>query len=164
MRVCGIDPGAQGALAIVDLETRVLVDVLDMPILETGKVDYADPATVLDWLERWAPHRLVVERPQTRPHESPISSMNMGIRFGSLIAGLRLSNIPLEMCASNAWKKRAGLPKGDTPTHTKKLSIGLARQTFGHPEQFRREKDHNRAEAALIALYGWKVETVRAAA
>lgn len=158
MRVCGVDPGAQGAFAVVDTTTRQLVDWMDMPVIDTGKERYVDPAVVLDFIERWAPERIVVERLHAMPVSGSIGNFQSGATYGSLLAALKLALVPTETVPPGHWKKRAGLLKQD-----KGGSLDLARQTFGFPDCLKRKKDDGRAEAALIALYGWKVEIARAA-
>ena len=161
MRVCGVDPGAQGALAIVETGTRKLADIINMPIIDTGKERYVDPAVLLDWIERWAPERIVVERLHAMPVSGSIGNFQSGSTYGSLLATLSLALVPVETVPPATWKKRAGLSKD------KALSISLAQQTFGNHDWFKKIRGtgpaDGRAEAALIALYGWKVEA-RAAA
>lgn len=150
MKVLGVDPGAKGALAVVDTVTRRLVEVMDMPVIDTGKERYVDPAIVLDFIERHAPGFVLVERLHAMPVSGSIGNFQSGATYGSLLAAIKLALVPTETVPPAQWKKRAGV------TSDKASSLDLARQLFGFPDEFKRKRDDGRAEAALIALYGRK--------
>jgi hypothetical protein len=65
-----------------------------------------------------------------------------------------LSGLPLHRVQPAAWKRAAGLPAGAP----KAASIEAARRLLpGSAPHLTRAKDHNRADALLIAMYALRV-------
>jgi crossover junction endodeoxyribonuclease RuvC len=61
-------------------------------------------------------------------------------------------HIPTINVAPTKWKKHFGL------TADKEQARALAISTWPFSEHFRRKKDNGRAEAALLALYGARIQ------
>ena len=147
MIICGIDPGAQGAIAIIDSELNVFM-VVDMP---------KDNKTFVDIIKnnRYKPDKTYLEDVHALPRESAVASFTFGKNVGKaeLLAEC-LGNV--ELVHPSVWKQSLGLKRkeGETKTAYKHRSIELARDLF--PEcvkQLTASKD-GRAEALLIARYG----------
>jgi crossover junction endodeoxyribonuclease RuvC len=150
--IIGIDPGLSGALAILS-DDGVAVDVLDLPTMQVGdggkRVARIVNAIGLRFLLRYekdAVGMVVMEMPQPMGrHISPLVLMSMGQSAG-IIEGVA-SVFPFTRVAPHIWKKALGLG------HDKEMSRARAQQLFPNID-LSRKKDHNRAEALLIA-YWW---------
>lgn len=156
IRVVGIDPGVTGALAVieqVDGAWKVLA-VYDLPVTQertsTGKVRrHIDPVALYALLESLLPiDRVVVERLNAPPGISGIAAYSLGATAATIGTTLALLCLGVKLVSSSIWKRAMEVPKD------KEAARQFASERFGTSEYWRRKKDHNRAEAALIALYG----------
>ena len=86
MRIIGIDPGIQGALAILDNEK--VIDIVDLPVMSEGKKNKKQlyGAYLSDYLKK---HILnientvvVVEQVNAMPGQGVTSMFNFGQTFG----------------------------------------------------------------------------------
>ena len=153
--VLGIDPGLSGGLAIVAGEgdgfPRLLL-VADVPTYGEDAKRRVDAVATMQLIRRFPPDFAVIERAQAFPEQGSSSGFNYGRAVGALetcIAGLL---IPHQIIESRAWKKFHGLLKAD-----KEASRQRATGLFPGAEGLSRKKDHNRSEAALMAVYGLKI-------
>ena len=163
--VVGIDPGATGAISI--LVDGNLVAVEDMP---TDQVQVGAHLR-----SRISAHRLwaflasakgahvFVERPEARPMRSrdkatgqtvlrqpgAAGMLAFGEGYGMLVMGCVAAGMVLTELRPGAWKKAAGL--GASKDDARRRSADLFPQ---QAHLFARVKDHNRAEAVLLAVYG----------
>jgi crossover junction endodeoxyribonuclease RuvC len=146
MILAGIDPGANGALAIVDNQ---LVTILDVP--KVGNViDY--PAWAKEW-NLFLPFvsHIWIEKVGSMPKQGVTSMFSFGERYGFVTALAYSAGVPVSFTRPQDWKKAVGIPvKAD-----KGASRLRASQLFPqHAEQWKRVKDDGRAEALLIAYAG----------
>jgi len=158
--VIGIDPGVTGALArISDYGDRLSYDwVEDMPVLEATrgrrKVDAARTAALI----RAAQHPLSrvftkveiwIEDTHAMPKNGSIASESLG-RSKGVVEGIAATlEIPLYLVSPQKWKRYFSLKSGKDAARAKASEL-MPRWV----EMWRLKKHHNRAEAALIALYG----------
>lgn len=152
-RILGIDPGISGAIAL--LEGRVLVDVFDMPIIETQagkkKKRRISPEMLVAELEKYAGSidAAYIEEVHAMPGQGVTSMFTFGEAFGlarGVLAGMK---IPTRRVMPATWKRAMRLPQG------KDSSRGMAAQLWpSSAAAFKRQRDDGRAEAALIALWG----------
>lgn len=153
IRTLGIDPGLSGAIAL--LEGRTLVDVFDMPVIETlsgkRKKRRISPELLTVELEKYIGtiDRAFIEDVHAMPGQGVSSMFTFGEAFGlarGVLAGLK---IPTRMVSPVTWKRAMRLPQG------KDASRGMAAQLWpASAASFRRQRDDGRAEAALIAFWG----------
>jgi hypothetical protein len=140
--VAGIDPGFGGGVAFLNAQDLV---VYDMPTM-AGLLD-------VDRLSRMFmahPSRLVVcERAGSMPQQGVASTFKFGMSFGAALAVPACLKIPMQIVTARSWKAHFKLDKD------KENARALAIMLFPGSGWFDRKKDHNRAEAALIAAYGW---------
>lgn len=146
MITLGVDPGATGAVAGLD-DCGNLLFVRDMP--------YADGhvlAPVLaDLVLKGAGKRLAwVERAQAYPGQGSSSGFRYGTGYGVILGVLGALSIPLELVTPSVWKKDGGLSADKGASRRRACELWP-----GHAEEFARARDDGRAEAALIARYGW---------
>lgn len=135
----GIDPGRQGALALLDTAENA-VTVFDMPSTTS------------------ALHDVMVDLPNIKGCmiEKPFFPRMIGVNnavkiaqaYGTLIGALQWLEIPFREVRPDKWKPAMDLTKD------KNLSRDKAAQAFpAQADLFRRVKDDGRAEAALLAIY-----------
>ncbi|MDB5593576.1 MAG: hypothetical protein JWM36_537 [Hyphomicrobiales bacterium] len=140
-RILGCDPGITGALALTTAPDQ-LESVHDMP-LSSGNVC---PLALKKLLIQLRPDLVVIERAGAPGGRG----IKLGVAHGVLLAVVQLLELRVHIVAPIAWKSSLYL------TSDKRRSCELAVKLW--PEQkalFRRQQDHNRAEAALIALWAW---------
>jgi crossover junction endodeoxyribonuclease RuvC len=153
MMILGVDPGIHGGLAVVDTNnggTPRLVDAIDIPVVGVGAKERVDPLAFRDWLRKHAPQHAYIERAQAMPKQGSSSGFKFGRATGALETAIVCCEIPMTIVEPTAWKKFHGLRGGDKETSRQK-----ALQLFPAAHALlARKKDHGRAEAALIALFG----------
>ena len=155
--IIGIDPGASGAMVLLDPETRDLWRWQDMPTVEsaTGRRLVSAPMvaeTLCAWrsLAEATGRRVVaiVEEVGAMPGQGVSSMFSFGRSFGVLLGALAALSIPVEMARPATWKRKAGIGAD------KGAARRTAQERFPHrAELFARVRDDGRAEAALLALW-----------
>lgn len=143
----GIDPGQTGAVACIS-KCRSHVGVFDWPGDERAAADLIlDFRTeILDSVFRLA----VIEHQQAFKGQGIASTGKLMMNYGCWLGILAAYNIPTRVVRPNIWKRGVVPPRAD-----KKESLAVARRLFpGLADELKRVKDHGRAEALLIALYG----------
>lgn len=160
--ILGIDPGQTGALAIYNPK-HGRVTVADIPTLaltvNKSVKHIIDLAAIKEWLctHEILINHVVMEKPTAMPKQGITSAFNFGWTNGGLtgvIVGalaVRLTLIP-----PATWKRAMKL------TDDKDACRLRASQLF--PEdapKWQRKKDDGRAEAALLAYYGYHMGGLR---
>jgi len=154
--VVGIDPGVTGALAVlrqVDGAWTVMA-VYDLPVKQertsSGKVRrHIDPVALYALLGGLGPiDQVVVERLNAPPGISGVAAFSLGATAATIGTVLALLCLGVKMVSPSTWKRAMDVPK------CKESARQFATERFGTSEYWRRKMDHNRAEAALLALYG----------
>jgi len=151
MKILGCDPGIHGALALVDIVDGAppwLIDVPDVPVIGTGAKERVNTMLVRDWLAHHTPDHALIERAGSMPKQGVASTFKYARAVGSLETVVACSDIPYSIIEPAVWKKLHHLPGKD-----KEAARQRALQLFPAAHAlFARKKDHQRAEAALIAL------------
>jgi crossover junction endodeoxyribonuclease RuvC len=143
--ILGVDPGLSGALAFYFPSAPDRVSVEDMPVAD-GNIDAANLAARINQL---APTVAIVERAASRPGQGVASSFKCGACYGVILGTLAALEVPTQLVAPTVWKRHFSL------STDKEQSRALALRLFpAYVGQFARKKDHGRAEAALLALFG----------
>lgn len=177
MRVLGIDPGVTGAWAIIDYSPAsagngegnagegngvvrpVLVKIGDLPTRSikmskrvAKRLDVVKLGELFDGLlddPDTKPDRIVVERLSGGPGINSTTAFSLGWTGAVLDSALTVRGWGEYISVSpSSWKKALLVPA--EKSQAKKRATKL----FGHDKGWPREMDHNRAEAALLALYG----------
>jgi len=118
MRI-GVDPGLQGAVAVVDDSLKCL-GLADMPLMALGKnhqqINAAALAVQIDEFAHWAMWKdkkenttVYLEQVSAMPKQGVTSMFNFGVSYGVVIGICGALQIPLVLVRPNAWKKTAGL-------------------------------------------------------
>ena len=148
--IIGIDPGAAGAVAI--LEAGKLAQVFDMPVVEMtvgGKAKKrVAPELLASELRLYnlADTVAVVEQVGAMPGQGVTSMFAFGQAYGLVLGVLAGLWIPTTTVTPATWKKALKLNTGKDGARAKAAQLWPARA-----DQFKRVKDDGRAEAALLA-------------
>ncbi len=153
-RVIGVDPGVNGALALLSAGGD-LIEVVDMPTLldGTGGKRAINPVLLARQIEAWKPERAFCEFVAARPGEGPVGAFAFGRCRGAIEGVLGALNTPVTMIAPAWWKRRVEIPAGKDGAKDAARSRAINRW----PDKailFARKKDDGRAEACLIAVAG----------
>jgi hypothetical protein len=152
MMYVGIDPGLSGAVGVVSEDGCVVFDIPLMTASDKGKVKWMiDASTLADKLltaTRCRDLDLMVALEQTAamPGQGVSSMFSMGDSFGACRAVVQTLGLDLTLVRPAKWKKELGLSR------EKDDSMDMARRLFPDAP-LDRKKDHNRAEALLIAQW-----------
>ena len=140
MLILGVDPGKQGAFAVLDAKD-MFVKTYDMPGTLDEKMSLISDIGPVKccWIERpFYPRMIGIKNAAT-----------IAQSYGELKACLFFAGVPTFEVDPSAWKKTMRL------SADKNASRALASQFFPDcSDQWRLKKMDGRAEAALIALYG----------
>lgn len=151
--VIGIDPGASGAVAILDHEGD-LIEVWDIPTVEikSGKTvkKRISPEMFAAEIRNWQDaHSCYTEKVSAMPGQGVSSMFQFGESLGIIRGIMAGMAIPLTLVTPANWKRDMKLPTG------KEWSRQRAAQMWPkHAKSFARVKDDGRAEAALLGLWG----------
>lgn len=162
MKIVGVDPGASGALALIDVDgsSAVLLAVEDMPVgeIKIGKTlkRRVSPGMVSAVLEEWkAEHgidRAYIEQVNAMPRQGVSSTFAFGMAFGIALGALAGNQVETHLVTPAQWKNQLRLTPGkDDPR------MVAATRFPDDAKRFIRKKDDGRAEACLIALAGWRI-------
>lgn len=156
MLVVGIDPGVHGALALTDGQR---VKVVDMPsfILKRGRGNKTevDPYGLADALRAFgAVTAAFLEQVGAMPKQGVSSTFQFGRAAGMAESTIATLGLPLTKVPPGTWMKAMGVRGGKDGSRARANELLPADAAY-----FRYAKDHNRAEAALIALYGHRLLT-----
>lgn len=166
MLVAGADPGVTGAVVIIDDTSLQVVAALDLPIVRAGKLAWVDGAVLADWLEEYRPEIAVVELVHTWAgnESTEQSARQRGIAAkvamlcrlaGGIETVLTGVSLPFVHVTTTAWLRRAGIPPGLTRPERLSRCVSLAGARLSWPKgTLSLAKHHDRAAAALIALFG----------
>lgn len=145
----GIDPGLNGAVAIID-QAGELVSVSDLPYVHDKSLAWVDGDALQIILSNalcGRPVRAYVERVSSMPGQGVASSFAFGLGYGSVLSVLQAMLIGMVLITPAVWKRSYGLGKD------KRASLHRARLMWPRAE-LRLCKHEGRAEALLLAEYG----------
>ncbi len=150
MKILGVDPGLQGALATWDGKQLVIIDV---PIVKArARGNEINLPALVDAVRDLTPFNIAyIERNSVRPKEGISSAQKNGLVAGMLL-GCVASHCPqINRPTPTQWKRVMKLTKDKDYSRTRAIEEFPDYHYF-----FGRKKDHGRAEAALLALYGYR--------
>ena len=149
MNIIAFDPGLNGGFSPVTSGGDIIAS-LDIPTIGEGTQRRVDAANLADLIREHGPYRLaVVEQVHAMPKNGAASMFRFGQAYGTILGVLGAIAIPVRLVTPTQWKKAMGL---DSSAET---SRARAIETWPHHAGlFARKRDHNRAEAALLALWG----------
>ncbi len=156
MKIIGIDPGIEGAIALI--RSGGIVETFDI----ARSMD--DAITVLRDLAG-SVDGCVIEKVGAMPKQGVSSTFNFGVTYGHLRGAVIALGIPLIAEPTPVvWKRLIfgatikGVDRGDQ----KRMARDKARELYpGAVDLLRRVKDADRAEAILLAHYGLLIRAQR---
>ncbi len=160
----GIDPGSTGCVAVINaapsqrgVPRSGTVEFYDTPTKQVNGRRVIDTAKCAEILLALPADALVmIERSQPMPKNGSIACFGLGYSFGVWIGILAAASFNTRLVRPQEWKKLL-LPKDRQPGD-KYGSREVAIELYPLAEySLDRVKDHNRAEALLIAEYGRRV-------
>lgn len=156
----GIDPGLGGAVAVVDMDRMVLVDMIDMPTYQKptearkqGYFEMVDVHKLSSLVDMYAPMvaLAVLEEPGAMPEQGLSSTFRFGHVCGQIHGVLAGHYIPVAPVKPAVWKSAMGLSTNKTDSQVR------ANLEFPAAKALWVQKQHNdRAEAALLCAYAVK--------
>jgi hypothetical protein len=153
MSVIGIDPGLDGAIARLSSKSLAIFDVPAVKARSRGReVNLPALRDIVLKLEEepFSIELVVIEKNASRPNEGGASGRKSGIVEGILLGAFTMMDAKILRVTPNSWKKSLRL------TSDKEYSRTRAIEEFPkYHELFSLKKHHNRAEAALMTLYGY---------
>lgn len=145
----GIDPGADGALAFL-WPTEGLLLVENMPVVREAGTSrtftYVDGEKLTDLVRRHQPGLAYLERVHAMPRDGAVGAFSFGDNYGTVKGVHAALGVPVHRTEPATWKANMGV-RADKST-----SVARAKVLFPGCSAFFTRAD--RAEAALIALYG----------
>lgn len=152
MNVVGVDPGLTGGIALS--HDGFILELDDMPVHD-HKVDARDAHRII---QRMDPDLIVLEEVHAMPKNGSKAAFSMGDSYAVIRTIAAIEGIPLHRVLPIRWKDHFSL-RGKN----KDASRRLATEMFPHhADKFKRVRDDGRAEAALIAAYGFERYTNQA--
>jgi len=154
MKIIGIDPGLNGAIAI--LEDNQILDIQDMPVMSEGKKNkrQLNSAQLVKYIkdnldEKSKEIIVVVEQVNAMPGQGVTSMFNFGQTFGAIKGMCAALGLPIFFVRPAKWKKYFGLinsSKDASRTKAIEMYPLLA-------DQLSKKKDVNKSDAILIARF-----------
>jgi crossover junction endodeoxyribonuclease RuvC len=154
--VVGIDPGAHGAVAVLNAAGQLL-DVFDMPSTPEANGRTATNAPLLAGILASVHARVAFcEWVSARPTDAKASAFSFGRARGIIEGCAGGLGLPIVFLTPPTWKRAADIPPG--VEHKDLARTRAIARWPAHAELFSRKKDVDRAESALIALAGLQRE------
>ena len=156
MIAVGIDPGVTGAIALLG-HRHELLHVEDLPTMARGaggglvkrQVNAAALAQLLrEWLSTHDKHEVMVaiEAMNAFPGQGVSTTFSIALTAGLIEGAVSARGYPHELVRPQDWKRAMHLSASKDQARMKAQRL--------YPEaDLTRAKDHNRAEAILIARY-----------
>jgi len=159
VRVLGIDPGVTGAWALIEAkrdgsQRPTLLKIGDLPVKSvtmskrvTKRLDAKKCAELFEDLTGEF-DRIAIEKLSGAPGIASSTAFALGWTGATLDTILTMQGLTYRAPAPSTWKKTLRVPAD------KGASRRWATKLFGSDKGWPRVEDHNRAEAAMIALWG----------
>lgn len=145
--IIGVDPGKTGAIAIIT-DTGRLVDIEDMPDV-TGAALGAAIRTLLNDLAPLEIAAAWVEEVHAMPRQGVSSTFTFGAGYGAILGALGALGVPVHHVTPAKWKRTQRVTADKSSSRQRACELWPE-----HAAMFRRVKDSDRAEAALVARHG----------
>lgn len=149
MIVIGVDPGIAGALAILDLSDFVVIDMPILQIKRGSKTKSIVDTRAMGSSIRGTGAHVFIEIAGSRPRQSTSSTSTVWMNYGRILGCLEAMGFPITEVSSKKWKNTMRVPADKDGARFRASQL---LPQYAH--NWDRKKDHGRAEAALIALYG----------
>ena len=148
-RILGIDPGINGAIALVDTQTETY-EVFDMPRLDKEIDVYTLINTLIPSLGNI--DGCCIELVHSMPLMSSQSMFSFGMHYGVVKCVPAILNCPVEFVSPQKWKRYFNIA-GMERNKMKEASVLKAKQLFPNVEKQLLKTKDGRSEALLLAKY-----------
>ena len=156
----GIDCGISGAVAAIDAKGRIIslqdIPAVSVKIGKRTRTAYCDGpmATMMEALvflkSAGGDVQVTIENLHAMPRTGSVGGFSQGMGLGLWLGILAVLRVPVTRVEPARWKRDLLIPAGAD----KNASIVRALQLFPSCPDLGRKRDHNRAEALLIAEWG----------
>lgn len=127
MKIIGIDPGLEGAIAtIISDGSGTAARAVRMPLRSYGEIDAMAIADIVGGADI-----VVIERAQSMPRMSSVAMFNYGKGFGVLLAACDITRTPYVLIRPQIWQKNV-CPGVIPQRPPKKDGIERSRQLAEH--------------------------------
>lgn len=146
--IWGIDPGVNGALALFD-PIKGTLHVEDIKTVKINNRKDIVPSLLCDQLkQQHCP--IYIEHVGSMPGNSGRSMFTFGKTYGVILGVAAGLQMPVTTVTPQVWMRKVGKKKGKEGSRQRAFQLFPA-----YASSFARVKDHDRADAALIAYYGF---------
>ena len=153
MKIIGIDPGLNGAIAI--LENNKVVNIFDMPVMAEGKKNKRQLNSaqlvklIKNNIKKDEEVVVVVEQVNAMPGQGVTSMFNFGQTFGAIKGVCAALELPIFFVRPSKWKKHFELINSSKDaSRTKAIEMYPVLSN-----ELSKKKDVNKSDAILIARY-----------
>ncbi len=159
VRVMGIDPGVNGAIAVLSADD---LHVIDVPTVKcTGKRSAVDRYELARIIDRIASDGRIdhafIEHVSSRPTDGHVGAFMFGRAYEALCMAVASAFIPITEVSPAKWRNALGISRPEK-AGDKSHVIARANTMFPAYAHLWRAKSHaDRAEASLIAEHGRRV-------
>ncbi len=153
MSIIGVDPGLNGALAVLD--GNKIIEVFDIPVMAEGKknkrqLNSAELSSILrNNMLNNENTVVVVEQVNAMPGQGVTSMFNFGQTFGAIKGICAALGLPIFFVRPSKWKKHFDLINSSKDaSRTKVIEMYPSISN-----QLSKKKDVNKSDAILIARF-----------
>ncbi len=148
MRIAGIDPGANGAIAVLDSENPDSVALLDLQKVSIYKTT--------EWLHNQKVSAVWLENVHSLFGMSAKSNFRFGRNFGIALAIAKIgtSDVPIHQVTPNIWQQAVGVTVKGKPIKKQVASIAQDKYPTASLYGPRGGLLDGRSDALMIAHYG----------
>ena len=143
--IVGIDPGITGAAVALNSDGEIIGHI-DFDFYQHKLEKFFEDLTYT-FRKIWA---VAIERVSCNGRNGSLANWKLSASYHTWLTVLALGGYRTLTPLPTEWKK--GIVRPTDGTDNKKAALAVARRLWANSDLFRREKDHNRADAALI---GW---------
>lgn len=150
--ILGIDPGMGGALASISDKEKIIYDMPTFQVTVNGGLRRKiDVPKLIKIIKTDAPTHVFIEKVNAQPGNGAAHAFTYGFGCGVIEAAVVSCNVPFTYVTPVVWKKVMSCPKDKDGA---RLRASQLMPDMAHNWDLK--KHDGRAEAALIALYGWE--------
>lgn len=150
MRVIGVDPGVNGAIALLSDDGLVVDSFPKLKAKARGyEINWAELCDMIDFKYGGVDHAFI-EQVGAMPGQGVSSMFKFGYAAGGIRGALQQAGAQIHLVTPTKWKAKVGLTRDKDYSRTKAIELFPANHA-----DFKLKKDADKAEAALIAWYGY---------
>jgi crossover junction endodeoxyribonuclease RuvC len=154
MQFIGIDPGLDGAIAVIDGPAQHFMDTPTAQVGTKREMDAHAATRLLKSLCQGKDCFVAVEKVHAMPGQGVTSMFSFGRGYGTWLGILAALGIPHNTVAPQTWKKVMLADGGKEKDASRVKAMQLYPQIA---DQLSRKKDHGRADALLMAAWAQRV-------